>query len=98
MYFLRTVRSPSILQGYFSSGIIFTVLTMESPAKPLKVTLLGIMVTKLLMLPITVKCNKGVAGESVLAVILFVKVLPPYPLVLTLIVIFPSPPGGICLV
>ncbi|OEU63969.1 MAG: hypothetical protein BA867_07055 [Desulfobacterales bacterium S5133MH16] len=71
---------------------------MESPVKPLKVTLLGMMRTKLLILPITVNCNKGVTVESVLTVILFVNVLPPYPLVLTLMVIFPSPPGGICLV
>jgi len=61
-------------------------------------TLWGMVVTKLLILPITVRYNKEFSGESVLTVILFDKVLPPYPLVLTLIVIFPSPPGGICLV
>jgi TRAP-type mannitol/chloroaromatic compound transport system permease large subunit len=49
-------------------------------------------------LPITVRSNRGVTGESVLTAMFFVNVLPPYPLVLTLMVIFPSPPGGICLV
>jgi len=35
--------------------------------------------------------------ELVLTVIFLVSVLPPYPDVSTLIIIFPSPPGGICL-
>ncbi len=35
--------------------------------------------------------------ELVLTVIFLVSVLPPYPAVSTLITIFPSPPGGICL-
>jgi len=36
-------------------------------------------------------------GELVLTVIFLVSVFPPYPDVSTLITIFPSPPGGICL-
>ncbi len=56
------------------------------------------MVAKLSTSPCIVSSNSGVSGSSVTTVADFFSDLPPYPEVLTLMVIFPSEPGGMSLV
>jgi hypothetical protein len=55
MYFPLIVVMSEILNGYFFSGMIFTVDFILSPEKPRRVTRLGTMVTKFSTLPETVR-------------------------------------------
>jgi hypothetical protein len=51
MYFPLIAVTSEILNGYFFSGMIFTVYVILSPGKPRRVTRFGTMVTKFSTLP-----------------------------------------------
>ena len=87
-----------ILNGYFSPGIIVTTSSRGWPAGPINRTLVGVIVTSFSTSPVTVSASLGCSGSFVSIEIFFLILLPPYFLVSVLMVIFPSPPGGICLV
>ena len=86
-----------ILKSYFFSGIISIDLLSGSPTVPINQTLEGLIVTIFSTSPVIVRSIVGLSGSFVVTVIFFFSFFPPYPLVLTFMVIFPSLPGGICL-
>jgi hypothetical protein len=47
--------------------------------------------------PVMFNVTRWLSGSLVKTSIFFFSVLPPYPLVLTLMLMIPSPPAGICL-
>lgn len=67
------------------------------PSMPNSDTLLGRMSTTLSTWPDTVSASVGCFLSLVCTPTFSMILLPPYPLVETVTVIFPSPPGGICL-
>jgi len=77
MYFPLIAVTSEILNGYFFSGMIFTVDFILSPEKPRRVARFGTMVTKFSTLPETVRRSTGWSGELVLTRIVLVSVLPP---------------------
>jgi hypothetical protein len=48
-------------------------------------------------LPAIFRVTRAFSGSLVKTSIFFLRILPPYPLVLTLMLMVPSPPAGICL-
>ena len=57
----------------------------------------GLMLTNRSTGPATTRCTTGSRGSLLSTSADFSIRLPPYPVVSTLMLIFPSPPGGICL-
>lgn len=97
MYLPFRARASTILKGYFCPGVILTVVRNGSPRTPYNLTRFGLMSTNFSTNPNTDNVSFGCASSLVSTYTFSLILLPPYPCVDTVTVIFPSPPGGICL-
>lgn len=98
MFFLVLGSTLIMSKGYSLIGMIFTILSKAVSALPESLILLGVMVTNFLTDPDMLRLNCFLNGSLEVTLMVFFNILPPNPWVFTLILIVPSPPGGICFV